>query len=272
MCGLETRRDYQAGMTRGTRRAAGPVDPTPGRAGPPAGRGSRARTDRHALHCGATVTTSANRDGGRKKVRGKRLPPNAEPQDPASGPAPAPRAGRPGSHARSPPARRSSRARTATASPDSPVRGRDHVRRARAAARAGASAPAGPARDLPRRREHEQARSTWPTSSTIWESIPGTAGPSSSRSRTGGWSVTTRPGCSRQRGAHLVHSAPSTGVRDWSDLRIAVAAGIWLAAARPGRPHRDRVRRPCVRRRGRRGGEPGDRVPSPVLSSPEGGR
>ncbi len=37
-----------------------------------------------------------------------------------------------------------------------------------------------------------------------------------------------------QRGAHLVHSAPSTGVRDWSDLRIAVAAGIWLASARPG--------------------------------------
>ena len=36
------------------------------------------------------------------------------------------------------------------------------------------------------------------------------------------------------RGAHLLHSAPSTGVRDWSDLRIAVAAGIWLAAARPG--------------------------------------
>jgi hypothetical protein len=37
-----------------------------------------------------------------------------------------------------------------------------------------------------------------------------------------------------QRGAHLVHSAPSVGVSDWSDLRIAVAAGIWLAAARPG--------------------------------------
>jgi hypothetical protein len=31
-----------------------------------------------------------------------------------------------------------------------------------------------------------------------------------------------------------VHSAPSTGVRDWSDLRIAVAAGVWLAGARPG--------------------------------------
>ena len=35
-------------------------------------------------------------------------------------------------------------------------------------------------------------------------------------------------------GAHLVHSAPAVGVRDWSDLRIAVAAGAWLAAARPG--------------------------------------
>src|SRR5262250_212742 len=37
-----------------------------------------------------------------------------------------------------------------------------------------------------------------------------------------------------QHGAHLVHSAPSVGVRDWSDLRIAVAAGVWLASARPG--------------------------------------
>jgi hypothetical protein len=37
-----------------------------------------------------------------------------------------------------------------------------------------------------------------------------------------------------QRGAHLVHSAPSVGVSDWSDLRIAVAAGMWLAEARPG--------------------------------------
>src|SRR5712691_7076586 len=35
-------------------------------------------------------------------------------------------------------------------------------------------------------------------------------------------------------GAGLVHSAPSVGVRDWSDLRIAVAAGAWLASARPG--------------------------------------
>ena len=35
-------------------------------------------------------------------------------------------------------------------------------------------------------------------------------------------------------GAHLVHSAPATGVRDWSDLRIAVAAGVWLASARSG--------------------------------------
>ena len=36
------------------------------------------------------------------------------------------------------------------------------------------------------------------------------------------------------RGAQLVHSAPAPGVRDWSDLRIAVSAGVWLAAARPG--------------------------------------
>jgi len=37
-----------------------------------------------------------------------------------------------------------------------------------------------------------------------------------------------------QRGAQLVHSAPSVGIRDWSDLRIAVGAGVWLAGARPG--------------------------------------
>ncbi len=35
-------------------------------------------------------------------------------------------------------------------------------------------------------------------------------------------------------GAHLVHSAPAGGVRDWSDLSIAVAAGRWLALATPG--------------------------------------
>jgi hypothetical protein len=32
----------------------------------------------------------------------------------------------------------------------------------------------------------------------------------------------------------LVHSAPVGGVKDWSDLRIAVAAGVWLSGARPG--------------------------------------
>jgi hypothetical protein len=35
-------------------------------------------------------------------------------------------------------------------------------------------------------------------------------------------------------GAQLVHSAPATGVRDWSDLWIAVAAGCWLGQASPG--------------------------------------
>jgi hypothetical protein len=37
-----------------------------------------------------------------------------------------------------------------------------------------------------------------------------------------------------RHGAQLVHSAPSVGVRDWSDLRIAVGAGVWLASARAG--------------------------------------
>lgn len=36
-----------------------------------------------------------------------------------------------------------------------------------------------------------------------------------------------------RHGAQLIHSAPSVGVRDWSDLRIAVASGVWLASARP---------------------------------------
>ncbi len=35
-------------------------------------------------------------------------------------------------------------------------------------------------------------------------------------------------------GANLVHSAPAPGVRDWSDLWIAVAAGGWIARAQPG--------------------------------------
>lgn len=35
-------------------------------------------------------------------------------------------------------------------------------------------------------------------------------------------------------GAQLVHSAPALGVRDWSDLWIAVAAGCWLGRAEPG--------------------------------------
>ncbi|MGH7819508.1 MAG: hypothetical protein ACREQ9_07035, partial [Candidatus Binatia bacterium] len=37
-----------------------------------------------------------------------------------------------------------------------------------------------------------------------------------------------------QRGARLVHSAPATGVKDWSDLSIAVAAGTWLGRAAAG--------------------------------------
>lgn len=37
-----------------------------------------------------------------------------------------------------------------------------------------------------------------------------------------------------RHGARLVHSAPAAGVKDWSDLRIAVDAGVWLGEARPG--------------------------------------
>ena len=37
-----------------------------------------------------------------------------------------------------------------------------------------------------------------------------------------------------RHGAELVHTAPAFGVKDWSDLRIAVGAGIWLGEARPG--------------------------------------
>jgi len=53
-----------------------------------------------------------------------------------------------------------------------------------------------------------------------------------------------------KQGANLVHSAPSVGVRDWSDLRIAVAAGVWLAGCPAGRHDRDHLGRPGVRRRG----------------------
>lgn len=35
-------------------------------------------------------------------------------------------------------------------------------------------------------------------------------------------------------GAKLIHSAPARGVRDWSDLWIATAAGCWLGQAHPG--------------------------------------
>jgi hypothetical protein len=35
-------------------------------------------------------------------------------------------------------------------------------------------------------------------------------------------------------GAELLHTAPAFGVKDWSDLRIAVGAGIWLGEACPG--------------------------------------
>jgi hypothetical protein len=37
-----------------------------------------------------------------------------------------------------------------------------------------------------------------------------------------------------KRGARLLHTAPSTGVKDWSDLSIAVSAGVWIGRSLPG--------------------------------------
>jgi hypothetical protein len=37
-----------------------------------------------------------------------------------------------------------------------------------------------------------------------------------------------------RHGADLIHTAPNAGVPDWSDLKIAAAAGVWLGGARPG--------------------------------------
>ena len=52
----------------------------------------------------------------------------------------------------------------------------------------------------------------------------------------GNWKVISRDTARllARQGAHLIHSAPSVGVSDWSDLRIGVAAGVWLARAQPG--------------------------------------
>ena len=52
----------------------------------------------------------------------------------------------------------------------------------------------------------------------------------------GNWRVVS-PDTARLLSAHgakLVHSAPMPGVKDWSDLRIAVTVGIWLGRARSG--------------------------------------
>ncbi|PYM41850.1 MAG: hypothetical protein DME12_09745 [Candidatus Rokuibacteriota bacterium] len=62
-----------------------------------------------------------------------------------------------------------------------------------------------------------------------------------------------------RHGAQLVHSAPSTGVKDWSDLRIAVSAG---AQATPLEPDTAGT----ARRRGRRGRR-GRRAPA-ALAEP----
>jgi hypothetical protein len=64
----------------------------------------------------------------------------------------------------------------------------------------------------------------------------GTRGPQTRVMAVGNWGVIGQETARllSAHGAELLHSAPAFGVKDWSDLRIAVAAGVWLAEARPG--------------------------------------
>ncbi len=66
--------------------------------------------------------------------------------------------------------------------------------------------------------------------------VPGRIGPEIQLVAVGNWRVIGQEmgRLLAARGAQLVHSAPSVGVRDWTDLRIAVSAGVWLATARAG--------------------------------------
>lgn len=52
----------------------------------------------------------------------------------------------------------------------------------------------------------------------------------------GNWAVVSDASAQllAREGAHLIHSAPVSGVQDWSDLRIGAAAGVWLGSARAG--------------------------------------
>ena len=52
----------------------------------------------------------------------------------------------------------------------------------------------------------------------------------------GNWAVVSDASAQllAREGAHLIHSAPISGVQDWSDLRIGAAAGVWLGRSRPG--------------------------------------
>ena len=64
----------------------------------------------------------------------------------------------------------------------------------------------------------------------------GELGPQARLFAVGNWRVVANDAAQMlsRRGAILVHSAPAFGVKDWTDLRIAVAAGTWLGDARAG--------------------------------------
>ena len=235
----------------------------PAGSGPPRWPGARVlRTDRLALHCGATVTTSGNRDSKRKKVRGK-IARRASSPRPRKAPERAAPAGRRGAQLRSPRSRSSPKSLPLPPVPLSAVETTFATR----------MPPPEPERPRPagRRAIFLDVENTSKAQHLAHVIDHLGVDPWDRRTEliaVANWRVVGHDAARllAQRGAHLVHSAPSTGVRDWSDLRIAVAAGIWLAAARPG----DLIEIVSDDRAfdavGRRRREPGDRVPAPVVS------
>ena len=169
------------------------------------------------------MTTSSSRDGSRKKTRGS--PSRAASSGRGSRKA-APRPRRPVVEAPAPEPVAPIVPQSSSTSP-SPFRSRSPPSRARSprACRrpspSGRGPPAG-ARSSSTSRTRA-APSTSPTSSTTWGSIPGTAGPSSWPSRTGGSWVTRRRGCWR-RAERISCTAPP---------RRASATGATCASPSP---------------------------------------
>ena len=216
------------------------------------------------------MTTSSSRDGSRKKTRGTTSraassgrgsrKPVARPRRPiVEAPPPEPVVPiRPASH------------RRARALPAPGLRRREHVRRSRAAARARASAAPRPARDLPRRREHEPRPAPRPRHRPSGGQSLGPPDRARGRRELAGGGSRGGAAAGGARGSSRAQR-PLDG-RPRLERPAHRRRGRDLAGLGPPRRHdRDRVRRPRLRRRGRRRREPGDRVPSPVVSPSQGG-